>query len=95
MLNRSLEAYRKCDPHAVSSGSQAQMAIFVEDAKADIEQLGSALRLCQSALANLIRPDAIKDTTVLNAFAQVVEAEARARTALSGASQYLDAAGAL
>lgn len=88
MLNRSITAYQACDPQAVASGSAAQMANFVEDAKADIAMLGRALQLCQRSLADLIVPDAIKSTTVVNAFAQVVEAESAARHALAGGAEY-------
>lgn len=45
----------------------------------------AALTLCQSALAMMIAPDAIKNTTVLNAFAQANEAEAKSRAALAKA----------
>lgn len=41
-----------------------------------------ALYLCQSALATMVARDAIKQTTVINAWAQAVEAEAAARAAL-------------
>jgi hypothetical protein len=41
-----------------------------------------ALRLCQRTLALLIAPDAIKNSTALTAYAQCVEAEAKARSAL-------------
>lgn len=44
-----------------------------------------ALKLCQAALATMIAPDAIKNTSVLNAFAQATEAECKARAALSKA----------
>ena len=42
-----------------------------------------ALKACQSALASMIAPDAIEQTTVLNAFAQATEAESKARAAIS------------
>ncbi len=42
-----------------------------------------ALRECQFALAMMIAPDAIKQTTAVNAFAAAVAAEARARSVLS------------
>ncbi len=45
----------------------------------------AALTLCQSALAMMIAPDAIQSSTVLNAFAQATEAEAKARAAIQKA----------
>jgi hypothetical protein len=52
--------------------------------RADIaEQMAEALRACQSALAMMIAPDAIKSTSVLHAFTQAVEAECKARAALT------------
>lgn len=48
-----------------------------------VEPLVEALEHCQSALAMMIAPDAIKTTSVLHAFAQATEAECKARTALS------------
>ena len=50
----------------------------------DVAEMIAALRQCQSALAMMIAPDAIKSTTVLNAFAAATAAEAKAR-ALIGA----------
>lgn len=52
---------------------------------ASAPDLLAALTLCQSALAMMIAPDAIKNTTVLNAFAQANEAEAKSRAALAKA----------
>jgi hypothetical protein len=88
MLNRSITAYQACDPQAVASGSKAQMANFIEDAKSDIAMLGRALQLCQRTLADLIKPDVIRDTSALHAFAQVVEAESVARHALAASPEY-------
>ena len=79
-MRRSLRRYRDCTPEAVSGGSKAQMLHFVSDAKADIAELASALSDCQRALAMLIAPDAIRQTTVIHAFAQVTAAEAKARS---------------
>lgn len=45
--------------------------------------LETALRRCQSVLAMMIQPDAIKNSSVLHAFTQATEAEAIARAALS------------
>tara|TARA_R110000851_G_C13100092_1_gene568103 strand:+ start:6135 stop:6401 length:267 start_codon:yes stop_codon:yes gene_type:complete len=81
-LNRSLDRYEGCEAYAISSGSPAQMAHFITDAKHDIATLAEALRQCQSALSMMIAPDAIKTTTVVNAFAQCSAAEAKARVLL-------------
>lgn len=48
-----------------------------------VADLVEALEHCQSALAMVIAPDAIKSSTVMHAFAQAIEAECKARTALS------------
>lgn len=48
-------------------------------------ELLEALTLCQRALAALVAPEAIKNTTVSHAFAQATEAECKARAALSKA----------
>lgn len=79
-LHRPLATYQGCKPDAVSSGSQAQMMKFVEDAQADIATLAATLVECQHVLALMIAPDAIKTTTVVNAYAQAVAAEVKART---------------
>lgn len=42
-MRRSLESYRDCQGSAIASGSAAQMAYFVEDAKADIAALAASL----------------------------------------------------
>ena len=49
-------------------------------------ELLDALRQCQSALAMMVAPDAIKSTSVLHAFAQVTAAEVVARAAIAKAS---------
>jgi len=46
-----------------------------------------ALRACQSALAMMIAPGLIKQTSVLNAFVQATEAEAKARAAIAKAAE--------
>lgn len=56
------------------------------DTSAEADML-AALRTCQSALAMMIAPDAIKQTSVLNAFAQAAEAEAQARAAIAKATE--------
>ena len=48
-----------------------------------VEPLVGALEHCQSALAMMTAPDAIKTTSVLHAFAQATEAECKARAALA------------
>lgn len=48
-----------------------------------VAELTDALRDCQAALAAMIAPDAIRRTTVINAFAQATAAEAKARAALT------------
>ncbi|PDT47288.1 hypothetical protein CO661_13990 [Sinorhizobium fredii] len=47
-----------------------------------IYRLQAALEKCQKALAAMIDPSCIAQSTVLNAFAMATEAEAAARTAL-------------
>jgi len=91
-LRRTLSQYAGCTPNGVASGSKAQMMYFVEDAKADIAALAqsngellSVLRECQSALATMISPVAIQQTSVLNAFAMVTAAEVKARAAIAQA----------
>ena len=55
----------------------------VEFIRADlVDEMAKALEHCQSALAMIIAPDAIKTTSVLHAFAQATEAECNARAAL-------------
>lgn len=49
-------------------------------------ELLDALRQCQSALAMMVAPDAIKSTSVLHAFAQVTAAEVVARAVIAKAS---------
>ena len=48
--------------------------------------LVEALREAQSALALMVSPDAIRQSTVSHAFAQATAAEANARAALSSAT---------
>lgn len=45
-----------------------------------------ALKLCQQALAMMIAPNAIRQTTVLHAFAVATEAEAKARAVIANRS---------
>lgn len=49
-------------------------------------ELLAALEGAQKALAMMIAPDAIKQTTVLNAFAAATDAELRAREAITKAT---------
>lgn len=58
-------------------------ASFIVRAVNSHDALVEALKLAQAVLAALISPDAIKTTTVVNAWAQCIEAEAAARAALS------------
>lgn len=55
------------------------------NADAVTAELIAALRQCQSALAMMVAPDAIKQTTVVNAWAAAFAAEAAARAALAKA----------
>jgi len=89
-LRRTVATYEACTPNEVASGSKAQMMYFVEDAQADIGALADAnanllgaLQQCQRALATIVGPEAIRQTTVINAYAQAVEAEAKARAAIA------------
>lgn len=84
-LRRTVATYEACTPEAVSGGSQAQMMNFVRDAQHDIGALADALHECRKALAMMIAPDAIQNTTVLNAFAAAAAAEAGARALIGGA----------
>ena len=83
-MRRTVATYEACTPEEVASGSKAQMMNFVADAQRDIGALADALTECQRALATLIAPDAIRQTTVINAFAQVTAAESKARNLLKG-----------
>lgn len=49
----------------------------------EMAEARAALEVCQRAIAMMISPDAIRQTSVANAFAAATEAEARARTVLS------------
>lgn len=51
-------------------------------------ELLEALRECQRVLLTLTEPDAIRSTTVINAWAQAVAAEQHARAAISKASPH-------
>lgn len=50
--------------------------------QAEVERLKEALKLCQSVLAMMTAPDAIRSTSVMHAWTHAVEAEATARAAL-------------
>lgn len=73
--------------------SPGRRRTFFDDADAALSAMPApaapdlleALRSCQSALASMIDPDAIKSSTVLNAFTQATEAEAKARRAIAKA----------
>lgn len=62
-----------------------------EEAKANSSLIAAApemldaLRKCASALLNIVSDSSIKQTTVLNAWAQAVEAEATARQVIAKA----------
>lgn len=60
-----------------------QLFDATESLSRDLAEARAALGVCQSALAMMIAPDAIKQTTVIHAFAAATEAEARARSVLS------------
>lgn len=53
----------------------------------DVMELVKALEDAQKTLAMMIAPDAIKQTTVLNAYAAAVEAEYKVRQALANFKQ--------
>jgi hypothetical protein len=76
-----------CDTYGDGDDDSRSMAVAIANARliASAPDLLAALTLCQSALAMMIAPDAIKNTTVLNAFAQANEAEAKSRAALAKA----------
>ncbi|CDP51965.1 hypothetical protein [Devosia sp. DBB001] len=93
-LRRTVATYEAIHPEAVASGSKAQMMYFIEDATADIANLADAkadlvdaLQLCQRALANIVAPDAIQQTTVTAAYAQAMAAEAKARAVLAAQAE--------
>lgn len=48
-------------------------------------ELLDALRECQTALAMVVAPDAIRQTTAMHAFAHAISAESKARAALEKA----------
>lgn len=48
-----------------------------------VERMAEALKECQSALATLTTPEAIKATNVASAWVSCVAAESKARTALN------------
>ena len=49
----------------------------------NFDEIKAALVLAQKTLATLVNIEGIKHTTVINAYAQVVEAEAKARAVLA------------
>ncbi|MGY6251138.1 hypothetical protein ACXIUS_26960 [Bosea thiooxidans] len=66
-----------CDPAEAAKELRSYQAALSSQSP-----LRAVLRECQSALAMMIAPDAIKQTTVINAYATAVAAEAKARSAL-------------
>jgi hypothetical protein len=52
-------------------------------AEARLKEAEELLRLCQSTLAMMVAPDAIKQASVVHAYAQAVEAESKCRAFLS------------
>jgi len=56
------------------------------DDRVIIDELVEALKDCQTALAMMISPDSIGQTTVAIAFAQATKAEAKARAAIAKAT---------
>ena len=68
----------------VSSEVEAEELRAALTAKdSEMAEARAALEVCQRAIAMMISPDAIGQTSVANAFAAATEAEARARTVLS------------
>lgn len=59
--------------------------IIADKPEAAAIDLLTALHACQTALAMMISPDAIKQTSALHAFAQATEAETKARSAIAKA----------
>ena len=70
--------------------SQANEAHFLREEIAHLREVNAALvealREAQSALALMVSPDAIRQSTVSHAFAQATAAEAKARAALARAT---------
>ena len=77
------------DMRYLAAGAAPKKASDFRGIAADIDAvltshavLFDALKAAQSALAMMTQPNAIEHTTVLHAYTQAVEAEAKARTAL-------------
>ena len=70
--------------------SQVNEAHFLREEIEHLREVNAALvealREAQSALALMVSPDAIRQSTVSHAFAQATAAEAKARAALSRAT---------
>lgn len=75
----------------ISSEQYAAEVARRNDAQSDIvednRRLREALKECQTALAMMIDPSCIANSTVLNAFAAATSAEAKARSVLSAEEQ--------
>lgn len=56
--------------------------IAAHERKSEVDTLRAALEQCQKALAMMIAPDAIRQSSVINAFEQCNAAELAARKAL-------------
>ncbi len=54
-LRRTLASYEACKANPIASGSKAQMMYFIEDAKADIATLATALEGSQAEVERLTR----------------------------------------
>lgn len=55
--------------------------------QSQVEAMSGCLRECQGALAMMVEPDAVKQTTVVNAYAAAVAAERRARSTLAASKE--------
>jgi hypothetical protein len=71
--------------HFYIDASKGVDADAVMELIAAAPDLLAALAEAQKALAMIVEPNAIKQSTVINAFAQVMAAEAKARTAIAKA----------
>ncbi len=72
-LRRTLASYEACKANPIASGSKAQMMYFIEDAKADIATLATALEASQAEVERLKQ-----ERDALKLEAQIHAGEARA-----------------
>lgn len=81
-LEKERDRFQRERDYAVRWGNKSLDAVKEHD-DAIICRMQAALEKCQKALAAMIDPSCIAQSTVLNAFAMATEAEAAARAALS------------